>query len=454
MNSKKNTSTNDESSINLLEILKKLWYFRKLILFGTGIIVLLSLFIVVMLNQTIISKNYTSSILRGDLGDNNSLIVETFYSVDIVNKALKVLSLEMDANKFLDHLIVKKGTDPLTMSLKDRINSLTNKDIKKLNTSNDKLSAAIERLDAASSNKITIEFFHKSLNLDDKQAINIINKLVNDVNDNIGKHTTNSKNSLHKIDTDVFNLNKNRAESVIIYTNILRSIEDNITEMKKNKNILIDIDLEKMVTLKDIYKRILRETANLFGNNYSLEVLKSEIITVERNIKDLKNSLLDLEGSAIFSKDNYKNIDPEKESIDNISLDGDIFSTILSIGGALQLNEFRLKTLVKIQNLQLEKNQLLSEEELLKLPFEFSRKDLGLENISERILELTKEVNKAISQVYKFTQPKKAVHFLTGPEIVNEDKKTTFLYTKIAIILSLISFFFMLFAVILLPQKK
>ena len=252
MPSNKNTFINDEFSFDILQLLKKCWYFRKLIFFGTGILILLSLFTLIILNQNIKNKNYTSSVLRGDLGDGNSLIVDTLQSVDIVDEVLRVLSLDVNANKLLQHLIIKKGTDPLTMSLKSRINSLENSDIKKLALSNDDLDSIVKSLDDTSNDRITIEFYHSSLNLNDKQAINIINKLVNDVNDNIGKHTTNSKNSLHKIDTDVFNLNKNRAESVIIYTNILRSIEDNITEMKKNKNILIDIDLEKMVTLKDI----------------------------------------------------------------------------------------------------------------------------------------------------------------------------------------------------------
>ena len=133
MASKKSISTNDELSIDVSQLLKKWWYFRKLIFFGTGIIVLLSLFIIIMFNQTIKVKKYTSSILRGDLGDNNSLIIDALNSVDIIDKALKVLSLEeVSANKFLDHLIIKKGTDPLTTSLKARINSLKDSDIKKL----------------------------------------------------------------------------------------------------------------------------------------------------------------------------------------------------------------------------------------------------------------------------------------------------------------------------------
>jgi hypothetical protein len=91
---------------------------------------------------------------------------------------------------------------------------------------------------------------------------------------------------------------------------------------------------------------------------------------------------------------------------------------------------------------------------LMKLPFEYTRKDLSLENISKRILGITSEVNRAIAQIYKFTQPKKAVHFLRNPEIINEDKRFTSLYIKIGVVLSLISFFLISFITILLPQKS
>ena len=269
MISKKNTSTNDEFSIDLLELLKKWWYFRKLIFFGTGIVVLLSLFIIIILDQTIKSKNYTSSTLRGDLGDNNSLIIDTFYSVDIADKALKTLSLEISANKFLDHLIIKEGTDPLTMSLKDRVNSINNQDIKALILSYDDLNSIVANLDEASSDKITIEFYHSSLNLSDKQAINIIDKLVNEVNKNLREYTAKADNKLSIIDTKLVNLGRDKSELIVIFINILKSIEKNIAEMKKYDHLLVDIDLEKMSTLLEISKKILQETSKLVGSTYS-----------------------------------------------------------------------------------------------------------------------------------------------------------------------------------------
>ena len=454
MISKKNTSTNDEFSIDLLELLKKWWYFRKLIFFGTGIVVLLSLFIIIILDQTIKSKNYTSSTLRGDLGDNNSLIIDTFYSVDIADKALKTLSLEISANKFLDHLIIKEGTDPLTMSLKDRVNSINNQDIKALILSYDDLNSIVANLDEASSDKITIEFYHSSLNLSDKQAINIIDKLVNEVNKNLREYTAKADNKLSIIDTKLVNLGRDKSELIVIFINILKSIEKNIAEMKKYDHLLVDIDLEKMSTLLEISKKILQETSKLVGSTYSSEILNLELKTIDRNIENLKNSLLDLERSTAFSADNYKNNDSEKESIDNIALDKDVFNTILSIGGALQLNEFRLETLTKIQNFQLEKSLLLSEKEFLELPYRYTRKDLSLEIITGRVLELTKDVNRAVTQVYKFSRPKKAVHFLRNPEIVNEDKELISFKIRFATILSVIGFFLISFIAILLPRKS
>ena len=229
-------------------------------------------------------------------------------------------------------------------------------------------------------------------------------------------------------------------------SNVLSSIETNIDELKNYKSVLVNIDLVKMSTLTDISKKILIETAKLLGSTYSSEVLNLKLKTAERNIKNLQDNLLELDRNL-----SNKNIDNEKKSIDNIELDKDTLNTILSIGSALKLNEFRLETLTKIQLLQLRKSTLLNEKELLKLPFEYTRKDLSLENISTRILELTEEVNGAIDQVYKFTEPKKSVQFLRHPEIVRERGK---LDIKIAILLSLISFFFISFIAILLPRKS
>ena len=453
MASKKNISTNDELSMDILQLLKKWWYFRKLIFFGTGIVVLLSLFIIIMLNQTVKSKSYTSSILRGDLGDNNSLILDTFNSVDIIDEALKVLSLDVGANKFLDHLVVTKGTDPLTMSLKSHINSLEDNDIKKLSLNNDDLNSIVKNLDNTSSDKITIELYHSPLNLSDKQAINIVNKLVNDVNNNLQKHSTIPNNGLQKIDTGLFDLNTDNSELIIIFSNVLRTIEDNIAEMQNYKSILVDVDLIKIKTLANISKRILMETSKLVGSTYSSEILDLELETAKRNIKDLKSSLLDLDSSTALNPDNYNNLNSEQKPIDNFALDGDIFNTILSIGGALQLNEFRLETLRKIQDQQLSQSLLLSQKELMKLPFEYTRKDLSLKNISQRILKLSIEINGAINQVHRFTQPIKAVHFLKNPTTVNEDKKFPPL-KNIAAILFFISFFCLSFIAILLPRKN
>ena len=452
MISKKNTSTNNELSIDVLPLLKKWWYFRKLIFFGTGIVVLLSLFILIMLNQTMKNVSYTSSVLRNNLGNNNSLIVDTLNSVEIIDKTLKVLSLDVNPNKFLDHLVIKNGTDPLTISLKTRINSLENKDIKKLALSNDDLNLIVKNLDNVSSNKITVELYHSSLNLDDKQGINIINKLVGDVNKNIQKHTTNSTNRLNKIDVNIFDPDRDSSELIIIFSDILNSIEYNITQLGNYKDILVDIDIAKMATLTNISKRILVETSKKLGSTYSAEVLNLEIMTVERNINDLKNSLRNLERSPTTSKENY-NMSTTKKTIDTVALDGDLFNTILKIGGAMELNEFRLETLAKIQEVQLKQNLLLEQKELLKMPFD-TLQDLSLKNISTRILGLTEEVNRAIDQVYKFTQPKNVVHFLRNPETVNDNKKLTASYKRIAAILSLISFFCLSFIAILLPGKS
>jgi hypothetical protein len=451
MVSKKNTSINDELSINISHLLKRWWYFRKLIVFGTGIVLLLSLFILITFNQAIKSKKYTSSILRGNLNDNNSLIIDTFHSVEIIDRALKVLSLKLNANTLLDHLIIKEGTDPLTASLKNRINSLKSKDIKELALNNDTLNSIVESLDNTSNDIITVEFYHSSLNLKDNEAKNIINKLVYDINKNIELHTTNPNNQLRKIDTSALDPERNSSETISILSNIINSITKNIDQMKTYQNILLDIDLVKIITLTDISKKILFETSKIMGSSYTVEALNTDFITLERDIKDLKDSLLFLERSSVTNNDN---INTQKKAIDNLALDGQTFNKILSIGSSLELNEFRLKTLTKIQDLQLQKNQLLAQKELYSRAFEYDVSDLNLESITGRILKLTDDVNRAVTQVYKFTQPKKSVQFIRNPEIVNEGEKLTSSHIKVVIRLTLISFFFLSFIAFFLPRKS
>ena len=453
MPSKKNIpNVNDEISIDIVQLLKKWWYFRKFIVFGTLIVLLSSLFILILASKTLKGNKYTSTVLRDDLGDNDILIVDTLNSIDIIDKTIKVLSLEVSANELLDHLIITKGTTPNTVKLKSRINSFVDSDLKKLALSNDDLKLMVEDLDEASSDKITIEFYHSPLNLNDKQAINFIKKLVNSANNNIQKYTTSSDNKLNKIDTKIFDLKGDNSELIIIFTNILRSIEKNIAELKDYKNILVNIDLEKMSTFATISKKILMETSTLVGSTYALEVLNLEIITIERNIKDLKNSLLVIDRVTASSEDNY-DITEKKSSI-NIALDGDTFKSILSIGSALQLNEFRVETLKKIQNLQLEQTKLLNEKELLKLPFEYTYEDLSLENISARVLGLTKEINIAIAQVYKFTQPKRAIQFISNPEVIKTNEELIHTSLKNSLILSLLGFFCLSFMAFLMPRKN
>ena len=451
MVSKKNTSINDEMSINISHLLEKWWYFRKLIVFGTGIILSLSLFILIAFNETIKSKKYVASILRGNLNDNNSLIIDTFYSVEIIDEALKVLSLKLSGNTLLEHLIIKKGTNPLTASLRKRISSLKSDDIKELALSNNTLSSIIESLDNTSSDIITLEFYHSSLNLKDKEAKNIIYKLVDDINKNIQLHTINPNNQLRKIDTSALNPERNSSETISILSNIINSITKNIDQMKTYQNILLDIDLVKIITLTDISKKILFETSKIMGSSYTVEALNTDFTTLERDIKDLKDSLLSLERSSVINNDK---ISTQKKAIDNFALDGQTFNKILSIGSSLQLNEFRLKTLTKIQNLQLQKNQLLAQKESYGQSFEYDVSDLNLESITGRVLRLTDDVNRAVAQVYKFTQPKKSVQFLRNPEIVNESEKLTSSHLKVVMKLSLLSFFFLSFIAFFLPRKS
>jgi len=442
----------DNEFIDILHFLKKWWYFKKLIIFGTVISTLLAAFILLLSIQTLKSEKYISIILRGDLGTDNSIIGNALKSNKIITNVLKTLSLELSANKFLEHLVVKKATNPLSLNLQNRISSLKEHDIKKLDLNREILQSIVKSLDNTSKDLFTVELYHVPLNLNAKQAINIVNKLVDNVNENLQKHTSDPNNKMYKIDTSIFDLDRDNSELIIIFSDILRSIEYNLTAMKSYQSLLIDVDLVKMQTLTNIAKKILLETSKLVGSTYSSEVLNLQLVTAERNIEDLKKTLIDLDKSTALSTAKYDDVNVK--SVDNIALNGDMFKTILSIGGELQLNEFRIETLRKIQLFQLERSVLLTERELLKLPFEYTRTDLSLKNISERIFKLTEDVNRAIDQIYKFTQPKKAVEFIRNPELVDYNSNNDTDTKKIILILSLISFFCLSFVAFLLPMSK
>ena len=178
-----------------------------------------------------------------------------------------------------------------------------------------------------------------------------------------------------------------------------------------------------------------------------------KLIVVFEELKDLKESLEYLnsqEALNINSELNQQN----SNSSNTTQLDGELFDKILSIGNELSLNSFRLETISKIQEIQLEKSALIKQKDLLNLPYTFGGEELNLDVVGKRILDLSIIINQAVNQVRSFTEPKNAVIIVKNPELIETNSININELIKLAVILSLVGFFIISFISILLPSKK
>ena len=118
---KKINQNNDE--IDILELQKKWWSFRKLVIFGTLIIGLVATFILILTNEAYLNKkqHYITTVIKSDLGDQSSLILSAYKSQPYIIETLKSLSINIDPNELLENLIIKESIDPLTENLKNQI---------------------------------------------------------------------------------------------------------------------------------------------------------------------------------------------------------------------------------------------------------------------------------------------------------------------------------------------
>ena len=453
MPSKKNIpSVNDEISIDIAQLLKKWWDFRKFIIFGTVIVLLSSLFILILTNTTLKEDKYIATVMRGDLGENNSVIIDTFKSKEVIDKVLKTFSLKLNANQFLGQAIITAGSDPLTSSLQTLITSLDNNDIKRLSVNTNVLDEMIKSLDNTSDDIITFQLHHSLLRLGDEQAINIIYKLIDEVNKSLVLKTINVANRLHVINTDVFDTPRNNKELVAILSNIITVLDENINEMElKYQKVLSDVDLRRLDSLVSIAKKILFETSKITGSTFAVENIEVTIRTIERNIKDLNSSLASIKANPNLNLDTMAD---ELKVKNNFEIDGEALEKLLSIGSSLKFTDFRIRTLKEIQKLQLQKNEALAQKELYLLPFEYDINDISLGKIKERILRLVGEVNAATFQVNTFIKPKKAIQFVRNPEVIKNAQKMKYWYIKTSLILSLIGFFCLSFIAFLIPRKS
>ena len=446
----------NEEEIDILELLKKWWSFRKLVFFGTIIVGLLSIFAII-LSQNLFQnqkQKYITTVLNGDLGQNNIRIISAFKSNEYIKEALNKISIDLSPQDLIAHMNIKYATDPISENLQNRVASLTNTDIKNLALSNDNLKTIMESLKDSSKELITIQLYHIPLNLSVNQAKNLIAELTKIVNKNLLLFTNRENLNLNIIDTKNMEVYLNEAEQISRFTNMIDSIQNNLSTMRSNyQDILVNIDLSALSNFANISQQVLFQLSEKLGSSIAIDTLNVNILSKERDIKDLKESLEYLKSQEVLNINSELN-QQNSNSSNTTQLDGELLDKILSIGNELSLNSFRLETISKIQEIQLEKSALIYQKDLLNLPYPFGDEELNLDVVGKRILDLSIIINQAVNQVRSFTQPKNAVTVVKNPELIETNSININELIKLAVILSLVGFFIVSFISILLPSKK
>ena len=456
MASKKQISINDDE-IDIGQLLKKWWSFRKIIIFGTILITLLSTFILVLYNQTFPNQKlqFTRVILQGDLGENNNRIIAALNSREYIKESLDILDIKLDPTDIINNLNVKNSTNALKESLQDRIIALSSKDIKEFALSSEALSKIYSFLDENSKSFIEINFFHLRLNLSTEQSKQILKVLVENVNKKILSRTNRDAIGLQIIDTYVADLNYSEYEQLDRLSTMIGSIQSNLSILSNNYgDLLSDLDLTNLTSLANISQKLFYETSKQLGNNIAKDSLNIEIAAKDQEIEDLINSFKVLNTAQLpeIVSSGQKNNTNENSSTNTTQLDGAIFDKILSIGSLLELNDFRLETIQKIQTLQQQRNSIIKQKEYLDLPSKIPLEDLNLINTGEKIKILSNIINDAIAQVRAFTQPKAAVEIVSDIELVNLNSNIKD-QTKYVLILSVLGFLILSIISILRPTR-
>ena len=456
MASKKQISINDDE-IDIGQLLKKWWSFRKIIIFGTILITLLSTFILVLYNQTFPNQKlqFTRVILQGDLGENNNRIIAALNSREYIKESLDILDIKLDPTDIINNLNVKNSTNALKESLQDRIIALSSKDIKEFALSSEALSKIYSVLDENSKSFIEINFYHLPLNLSTEQSKQILKVLVENVNKKILSRTNRDNIGLQIIDTYSADVNYSEYEQLDRLSTMIGSIQSNLSILSNNYgDLLSDLDLTNLTSLANISQKLFYETSKQLGNNIAKDSLNIEIAAKDQEIEDLINSFKVLNTAQLpeVVSSGQNNNTNENSSTNTTQLDGAIFDKILSIGSLLELNDFRLETIQKIQTLQLQRNSIIKQKEYLDLPSQIPLEDLNLINIGEKIKILANIINDAILQVRAFTQPKAAVEIVSDIELVNlnSNKKDQ---GKYVLILSVLGFLILSIISILRPTR-
>ena len=448
----------NEEEIDILELLKKWWSFRKLVFFGTIIVGLLSIFAII-LSQNLFQnqkQKYITTVLNGNLGQNNIRIISAFKSNEYIKEALNKISVDLSPRDLIAHMNIKYATDPMSENLQNRVVSLTNKDIKNLALSNDNLKTIMESLKDSSKELITIQLYHIPLNLPVNQAKNLIAELTKIVNKNLLLFTNRDDLNLNIIDIKNMEIYLNEAEQISRFTNMIDSIQNNLSTIRSNyHDILVNIDLPALSNLANISQQVLFRLSEKLGNSIAIDTLNVNILSKERDIKDLKESLEYLKSQEVLNINSELNQQNSNTSnTTQTQLDGEVFDKILSIGSELSLNSFRLETISKIQEIQLEKSALIYQKDLLNLSYPFGDEELNLDAVGKKIIDLSIIINQAVNQVRSFTEPKNAVTVVKNPELIETNSKNINELIKLVVILSLVGFFIISFISILLPSKK
>ena len=453
MAAKKINHNNNE--IDILELLKKWWSSRRLVFFGTIIVGLISLFGTI-LNQNFFQsqkQEYITLVVTGDLRQNNSRIISAFKSNEYIKEAIIQSSLDLSVSDFSKNINIMFAKDPISEKLQDIIVSLSAKDIKSLNLSEDNLKTLVGNLKDSSKELITIRFNHLPLNLSATQAQNLILDLTKIINEKISQNTNREDIKLMILNNNTNN-DSSEFEKLDSLTNNISSLQSNLSILSNNySEILFNYDLNNILNQANFTQLLLFKLSNTMGNDLAIEKLNIDINSKERMVRSLKESLEYLNINDKFSLNSEFN-QQSNNSSSTTQLDGEVFDKILSIGSELELNSFKLETISKIQEIEMNKNDLIKQKELLLMPISISKSELNIENINRRLNKLSKTVNEMINQVRSFTEPKKPITIVKNPELNIENSVSLIQIAKLVGILSILAFFILSFISFLLPAKK
>ena len=445
----------NSNEIDISELLKKWWSSRRLVFFGTIIVGLISLFGTI-LNQNFFQnqkQEYITLVVTGDLAQNNSRIISAFKSSEYIKEAIIQGSFDLSVSDFSKNIKIMFAKDPISEKLQDIIVSLSAKDIKSLNLSEDNLKTLVGNLKDSSKELITIRFNHLPLNLSVTQAQNLILDLTKIINEKISQNTNREDIKLIILNNNINN-DSSEFEKLDSLTNNISSLQSNLSILYNNfPEILFNYDLNNILNQANFTQLLLFKLSNTMGNDLAIDKLNIDINSKERMVRSLKESLEYLNINDKFSLNSEFN-QQSNNSSSTTQLDGEVFDKILSIGSELELNSFKLETISKIQETEMNKNDLIKQKELLLMPISISEIELNIDNIDRRLDKLSKTVNEMIYQVRSFTEPKKPITIVKNPELSIENSVNLNQIVKLVSILSILAFFILSFISLLLPGKK